>query len=119
MPRLVMLRSPQLPASSFFSFSSLSFDGEGNPHSAPYAKRGEAAPRVALLHFVEKGDQHARAGGADRMTERDGAAVHVHLLRVPTHLAVDRDRLRGEGLVDLEEIEVLRLPAGAGQRALG
>src|ERR1051326_7239890 len=104
-----ILRSPLLPASSFFLSS---FYGEGAPHSAPDAKRREAAPRVALLHFVEKGDQHARARGADRVAERDGAAVHVHLLRVPAHLPVDRDRLRGEGLVDLHEIEVLRLPAG-------
>src|SRR5580765_2138134 len=98
--------------------STLAFNSEGDPHPAPDAKRGKASPRVALLHFVEKGDQHARARGADRMTERDGAAVHVHLLRVPAHLAVDRDRLRGEGFVDLHEIEILRFPAGARERAL-
>src|SRR3954467_5811594 len=99
-------------------FSSLSFYGESDPHSAPDAKRGQASPRVALLHLVEKGDQHARARGADRMSARDGAAVYVHALRVPAHLAVDRDGLRGERFVDLHEVEILRFPAGARERAL-
>src|ERR1044071_23857 len=95
-------------ASCFIScFPFLAFDGKRDPHAAADAKRSEAAPRVALLHFVKQGDQHARARGADRVAERNGAAVHVHLLRVPAHLAVDRDRLRGEGLVDLQEIEIL------------
>src|SRR2546422_8470870 len=45
---------------------------------------------------------------ADRMSERDRAAVDVDLLRVPAHLPVHGDRLRGKGLVDLHQVEVLR-----------
>src|SRR5262245_25142023 len=81
--------------SSFIALSFLTFDGEGNPHAPADTKRREAAPRVALLHFVEQRDQHARARGADRMTERDRAAVHVHLVRVADHLAIDRDLMHG------------------------
>src|SRR5688572_16042793 len=75
--------------SSFIS-SFLAFNCEGDPHAAPDAQRSEAAFRVALLHFVEERHQHARAARADRMTERDRAAVDVHLLRVPAHLAIHR-----------------------------
>src|SRR2546423_14499349 len=78
-------------ASCFIVLPFLAFDGKRDSHAAADAKRCEAAPRVALLHFVEQRDQHARARSADRMTERDGAAVHVHLFGVPAHLAVDRD----------------------------
>ena len=31
------------------------------------------------------------------------------LLGVPAHFAVDRDRLRGEGLVDLHQVEIRRV----------
>src|SRR4051812_15939628 len=64
-----------------FPFSA--FDGKRDSHAAADAKRREAPPRVSFLHFVKKRDQHPGARSADRMTERDRAAVHVHLLRVP------------------------------------
>src|SRR5437667_215064 len=92
-------------------FSFLALNGEGNPHAAADAKRCQPAFRVALLHLVKKRDQDAAARRADRMSERDRAAVDVDLLGVPAHLPVNGDRLRGNGLVDLHQIEVLRLPA--------
>mmetsp|Transcript_78098 Transcript_78098/g.205028 ORF Transcript_78098/g.205028 Transcript_78098/m.205028 type:complete len:287 (-) Transcript_78098:240-1100(-) len=45
------------------------------------------------------------------MSDRDGATVHVDLRGVPAHLLVDGERLGGEGLVGLDDVEVLDLPA--------
>src|SRR3954471_4962590 len=106
------------PASSFI-FSFLTLDGEGDAHATADAKRGKPALGVPLLHFMEQRDKHARTRCTDRMTERDGPAVHVHLLRVPAHLPIDRDRLRCERFVDLEQIEVFHVPSRAREAALG
>src|SRR3954453_12988343 len=81
-------------------------------HAAADAERREALLHVALLHLVQERDQDAGAGGADRMADRDRAAVDVHDLGVPAHVLVDRASLRREGLVRLDEVEVLDLPAG-------
>ena len=55
---------------------------------------------------VDERRQHARAARADRVAERDGAAVDVHARRIDAELAHDRERLRGEGFVQLEEIDL-------------
>src|SRR5258707_2921108 len=100
-----------------FSFPLLAFDGHGHAHAAADAQRGEALLRVALLHFVQQRDEDAAARSADRVAERDRAAVHVHFRGVPAHLPVYRDRLGGESLVDLHEVDVLRVPARAREAA--
>ena len=41
------------------------------------AQRGQPAPRAAALELVQQRDDDPRAGGADRMAERDRAAVDV------------------------------------------
>jgi hypothetical protein len=62
---------------------------------------------VALLHFVQQGGQHARAGGADRVADGDGAAVDVHLGRVPGRAPCSpRAGLGGEGLVGFDQVEI-------------
>ena len=55
--------------------------------------------------------EHARAARADRMTERDRAAVHVHAIPVPAECRAVRERLRRERLVRLDEIVVADLRA--------
>ena len=83
-----------------------------NAHAAADAQRGEALLGVAPLHLVEQRHQHARAGRADRMADRDRAAVDVDLVGVPAEILVDRAGLRGEGLVGFDQIEVGLAPAG-------
>ena len=70
-------------------------------------------PRLPLpgLQRVEQRRQHARAAGADRVAERDGAAVDVHLRRIDAELAQDGHGLHRERFVQLEEIDVLQVPA--------
>src|SRR5690349_17863837 len=66
-------------------FLVLALHCQGDTHAAADTKRRESLFRAALVHLVKQRDQDAAPGGADRMAERDRAAVHVHLLRVPAH----------------------------------
>src|SRR5437016_129412 len=105
------MTSPSLPI--FIHSFCLTLHCESDTHAAADAQRRQPPSCVALGHLVEQRDQDAAAGGADRMAERNCAAVHVDLARVPAHLAIYCDRLGRECFVDLHEVEVLRLPAGA------
>src|SRR5579885_872160 len=90
----------------------------GDAHAAADAERGEALLGVALLHLIEQRGENARARGADRMTEGDGAAIDVELGRIEAELLADRDRLCSEGLIGLDEIKILHRPAGLLERGL-
>ena len=57
-------------------------------------------------------------GGADRMPERDRAAVDVDALGIDAEIARRLQRDRGEGLVDLDHVHVGRGQAGALERDL-
>src|SRR5215471_2844010 len=76
----------------------LALDRQRHAHAATDAQRREPFLRVAPRHLIEQRDQHAAARRADRMTERDGAAVDVDAARIPAHLLVDRASLRRERL---------------------
>src|SRR5262249_43251692 len=84
----------------------LPLDAHCNAHATTDAKGGEALLGIALLHLVEQRHQHARAGRADRVAERDCAAVDVDLAGVPAEVLVDRAGLRREGFVGFDEVEV-------------
>ena len=58
------------------------FDGEGDCVAAAETQGGDATLQVAALQFVKQRDEDARAGCADGMAERDGAAVYVHFFRI-------------------------------------
>src|SRR6267154_486133 len=90
----------------------LSLHAHRDAHAAADAERGEALLGIAPLHLVQQRHQHARTGSADRMAERDRAAVDVDLGGIPAEVLVDGASLCGKGLVGLDEIEVLDLPAG-------
>src|SRR2546422_11525245 len=99
-------------------------------HPACSADRDQPAARAAVGELLREPGDDARAGGAERMADGDAAALRVHLA------AVDRaqrlrafeastavllrfpglqraEHLRGEGLVDLVDVEVLQSDAGA------
>ncbi len=54
------------------------FYAHGDAHAAADAQGGEALLGFALAHFMQQRGEHAGAGGADRMADGDGAAIHVH-----------------------------------------
>src|SRR5438132_6110850 len=104
---------------------SLFFEDRCDPHSAGCADRNEPPARAAVCELLREPGDDARAGGAERMADGDAAALRVHLA------AVDRaqrlraleagaavllgfpglqraEHLRGEGLVDLVDVEIGR-----------
>ena len=56
---------------------------------------------------VEQRAGDAGAGHAEGVADRDRAAVDVQLVDVDAELAVARDDLGGEGLVDLDQVDVV------------
>src|SRR5947208_209972 len=84
-------------------------DDDGDALAAADAGRAEPEAAAAATQLVEEVRGDARARGAQRVAERDGAAVDVGALAVEAQLTLDGDVLRGEGLVDLDEIEVREL----------
>ncbi len=64
--------------------------------------------------------RQARAAGAEGMAERDGTAMRVHPGVVVAHaqLPQHRQALGGEGLVQLDDVHVAQVQAGAGQQLL-
>src|SRR3954447_24037137 len=91
-------------------------DDGGDAHAAADAERGQAALQVAALELVDQRAEDHRAGGAQRVAHRDGAAVDVDLLVVQVEVAHEAHGDRGERLVDLEQVDVVDGQAGLGQR---
>ena len=73
---------------------------------------------VLGLQAVDQRAGDAGAGHAERVADGDGAAVDVELVEVDAQVAVARDDLRGERLVDLDQVDVVDGHAGALQRLL-
>src|SRR5437764_2767118 len=101
---------------SYMFVRSAAFDAHRNSHAAADAQRREAFLCIALLHFVEQGHEDARAGRADRMPERNRAAIDVNPVGIPAELAVDGASLCRDSYAGFDEIEILGRPAGRLQR---
>src|SRR5688572_33044948 len=82
---------------------------EGCRHRAPAAEAQgrQAVATLATLELVQEGGHDPCATRPDRMAECDRPAVHVDLAPVEPELAAVGERLGGERLVDLNEIECL------------
>ncbi len=90
-----------------------SLEDRGDALAAADAHRYQRVPAARTVQLVERlhGDQ--TTGGADRMTDRDPAAVGIDLVQRQVEIPHDGERLGGEGLVELDGVEVLDLQAGA------
>src|SRR5579871_839934 len=84
--------------------------------SAARADRGAAQPAAAAAQLVDERGEDSRAGGADRVAERDGAAVDVDALLVDAEHPDRRDHDRCERLVDLPQVDVGGVDAGLRER---
>ena len=96
----------------------LAVDDGRDAHAVADAEGDRAVAQVAPLELVEQRGEQNGAGGAQRMAERDGAAVHVDAVERDTQLLRHHDRHRGEGLVDLPQVDVLHRQPGARERLL-
>src|SRR5215208_92783 len=76
---------------------------------APAAHRHEAGLLVGALELVQQRGHQAGAGGAQRMPEGDGTAVDVHAVHVRVELTAPGGDHGGEGLVDLDQVDVVHV----------
>src|SRR5579862_6261678 len=83
------------------------------------AKRCETALAAAFGKCVEQGNDEPRAGRADRMAERDRAAVHVETFARHAELAFKQEGAQRKGFVVLEQVDVAELQAAARKHLAG
>src|ERR1700757_5087803 len=89
------------------------FDDRRDTHAAADAQRHHCAPGVAALQFVDHSAQDHRAGGTQRVTHRDGAAVDVELLVGDVQVLLELQHHGRKRLVELEEVDVVDGQPGA------
>ena len=77
-----------------------------SPWAAPEQIAATPMPAAAAAQLVHERPEQARARRADRVPERDRAAVHVDALRVDPEQLDRVQRDRAEGLVHLEQVDV-------------
>ena len=88
------------------------FENSGGALAAAHAHGHHAVLRIAALHLAQDGGGELGAGAAQRMAQRDGAAVHIDFLRIEAGLLDHRQRLHGECLVQFDDADVVELQAG-------
>src|SRR5678816_3865811 len=81
--------------------------------AATDAHGDDAVFALAALELVGDGADHARAGHAERMPDRDRPAVRVQLVHGDAERVAAVDDLGGEGLVQLPHVDIFHLEPGA------
>src|SRR5712691_3618063 len=85
------------------------FEDTGGAHAAADAHGDEAVVAVAALQFAKDGCGELRTGAAQGMAEGHGAAIDVDARGVESRDFDDGKRLRGEGFVQFNHINLLEL----------
>src|SRR5258708_36897302 len=80
--------------------------------AAVEAECGDAAPEVLRLQRMQQRHDQPRAGGADRMAERAGAAMDVEPVAGNGEIALGRHSDHRERPVELEQVDGTEAPAG-------
>src|SRR3954451_1539887 len=91
-------------------------DDAGEALADPDAEHGQAVAAAAAAQLVRERAEQAGARAAERVGDRDRAAVDVQLVVVQAELAHRGEHLRGECLVQLDEVEDVHGDAGAVER---
>src|SRR5947209_13270289 len=91
------------------------FERERDSLADTDAHGGKRARAAAAPELLGRGQRQPRAGHAERVAERDRAAIGVYVRRIvgKAKLAQDREALRGEGFVQFDHVEVRDLEAKA------
>src|SRR5512141_3254481 len=94
--------------------SSNALHQHGNALTDADAHRSECITRLALLQFVNRRGNKARAAHAKRMSQSNRAAVGIDagIVVRDVQLAQDREPLRGKRLVQFDDVELVRLDTG-------
>src|ERR1700719_4263572 len=78
-------------------------DRDRGGFAAADTERGDAALQIVGLQRMQQGHDQPRAGGADGMAERAGAAIDVEFFAWDAEVLRRGHRDHREGLVDLEQ----------------
>src|SRR3954454_21705898 len=104
------MTSPTASATTMRSASPMGLEAlqdHGVRHPAALAHRLHAVAATGALELAEQRARDASAGYAERVTERDGFAVHVDPAHFGVHLVLPRQDDDRERLVDLDEVHVV------------
>src|ERR1700761_3105962 len=97
---------------------SCGFEDGGHALAAANAHGLEPITGTPSTHFIKQGSEHAHAGGADRMSERDAGAVDVQtVVIVPVPAFEYRENLSSECFVEFDEIDLVERETGARKQA--
>src|SRR5216684_4086587 len=94
------------------------FERKRDALPAADAEGDHAALQAVAAHRVDEAGREHGARGADRVTMRDGAALDIDDVGREAELARHGDDDGGEGLVDLDALDLAEGPARAGERLL-
>ena len=83
------------------------FDDARAAHSTTDAHRYQSVAGLAASEFGKYGDSELGSGGSQGMAESDGASIDIHPVWVELEMSDDRKRLRGEGLVKFDKIDLV------------
>src|ERR671914_2325612 len=84
-------RTVARPADKQPVLHSETFDDARDGHAEAHAHRGDSITRVPALELVQQGRRHARPRGAERVAERDPAAVGVDVFEAVLEAGVPRE----------------------------
>src|SRR5437763_10225600 len=93
-------------------------DDGGVALAAAAAEGSSAGPAAAAAQLVDQGEQHPVARHPDGVAEGDGTTVDVDDVVADAEIVHRRQPHGGEGLVELEEVDVLHVFADLGERRL-
>src|SRR5579859_5644026 len=122
---LISITLPRKPATDLTDFTDYSESSSvrirGNPrlevqqrlHNHRDALTAANAGRRQTIFFlpapqlVKQSDHQPRSRCTQRMSQRNGSAIHIHLLAIQPQLFFHREILCGEGFVHLNQVHVL------------
>ena len=85
------------------------FHDHGDALAAADAGAGNSIAAAATTKFEQQREDEARSGGAERMAERDGAAVDVGFVAVKAKKLFDGEILRSESFVHFDQVDLIEL----------
>ena len=85
-----------------------SLKNSSGSHASAYAHRYHAVLGFAARHLAEEGCGEFGSGAAERMAESDGSSVDVQLGWVDAEDFDDGERLRGEGFVEFDHVDLVK-----------
>ncbi len=94
-------------------------ENSGGAHAAADAHGHHTVARLAALEFAQDRGRELGAGAAERMAESDGAAIGIDARGIEAGQLNHGKRLRGEGFVQLDHVDLIERRGRPCASALG